>query len=38
MSSYLKDLFITETSEIKHFQQQINVYNNAMIFIFCIFN
>ena len=35
---YLKDLFITETLEIKHFQQQINVYNNAMIFIFCIFN
>ena len=35
---YLKDLFTTETSKIKHFQQQINVYNNAMIFIFCMFN
>ena len=38
MSFYLKNLFIIKTSEAKHFQQQINVYNNAMIFIFCIFN
>ena len=38
MPSYLNDFFITETSEIKHFQQQINVYNNAMTFTFCIFN
>ena len=38
ISSYLKNLFITEISEIKHFQQQINVYNNAMTFIFCMFN
>ena len=38
MPFYLKNLFIIKTSEIKHFQQQINVYNNAMTFIFCIFN
>ena len=38
MPSYLKDLFTTETSETKHFQQQINVYNNAMTFISCMFN
>ena len=38
MSFYLNDLFIIKTSEAKHFQQQINVYNNAMIFIFCMFN
>ena len=38
MSFYLKNLFITETSKIKHFQQQINIYNNAMIFISYMFN
>ena len=38
MSFYLNDFFITETLKIKHFQQQINVYNNAMIFTFCMFN
>ena len=38
MPFYLNDLFITETSEVKHFQQQINVYNNAMTFISCMFN
>ena len=38
MSFYLKDLFTTETLKVRHFQQQINVYNNAMIFISCIFN
>ena len=38
MPFYLKDLFTTETSKIKHFQQQINVYNNAMAFTFCMFN
>ena len=36
--SYLNDLFTTETSETKHFQQQINVYNNAMAFTSCMFN
>ena len=38
MLFYLKDFFIIKTLEVKHFQQQINIYNNAMIFIFCIFN
>ena len=38
MPFYLNDLFITKTLEVKHFQQQINVYNNAMAFIFCMFN
>ena len=38
MPFYLNNLFITETSEAKHFQQQINVYNNAIAFTSCMFN
>ena len=38
MSIYLKNLLITDTTNTKHFQQQINIYNNTMIFTFCMFN
>ena len=38
MSLILKDLFSENILKIKHFQQQINVYNNIMIFISCMFN
>lgn len=38
MLLYLKDLFTIKTLEAKHFQQQINVHNNAMAFISCMFN
>ena len=35
---YLYSLFTAATSEIRHFWQYINLYNNAMVFIFCMFN
>ena len=35
---YLYSLFTAATSETRHFQQYVNLYNNTMIFTFCMFN
>ena len=35
---YLYSLFTAATPEVRHFWQHVNLYNNAMMFIFCMFN
>ena len=35
---YFSKLMITDYFNVKHFQNWINEYNNAIMFIFCIFN
>ena len=35
---YLYSLFTAAIFEIKYFQQYVNLYNNAMMFISCMFN